>query len=64
MTTLDGQLAVVGGVAATGFRGEQDEYLEDVEIFDGRSWKTAQYRLDRPRTGANLIKIPFNTFTG
>merc|ERR1719445_480146 len=58
MTTIDGQLAVVGGVAATGFRGEQDEYLDDVEIFDGRRWKTAQYRLDRPRTGANLIKIP------
>ena len=64
MTTIDGQLAVVGGVATRGFRGEQDEYLEDVEIFDGRRWKTAAYGLDQPRNGANLIKIPINTFTG
>jgi len=64
MTTIDGQLAVVGGVAPTGFRGEQDEYLDDVEVFDGRRWKRASYGLDQPRNGANLIKIPFDTFSG
>merc|ERR1719445_2201037 len=63
MTTIDCQLAVVGGVAATGFRGEQDEYLGDVEVFDGRRWKRAAYGLDQPRNGANLIKIPFDTFS-
>ena len=110
MTTIDGQLAVVGGVrstvttryaeqylyiyarylhcvdrtistyiyismhnictvyipstvTATGFRGEQGtEYLDDVEIFDGRRWKRAAYGLDQPRDGANLVKIPFSTF--
>ena len=60
MTTIDGQLAVVGG-AATGFRGEE-EYLDDVEVFDGRRWKRANYRLDQPRDGANLVKIPISTF--
>ena len=64
MTTIDGQLAVVGGVApATGFRGEQDEYLDDVEIFDGRRWKRAAYKMDQPRNGANLVKIPFSRFS-
>ena len=50
-------------VTATGFRGEQGtEYLDDVEIFDGRRWKRAAYGLDQPRDGANLVKIPFSTF--
>ena len=62
MTTIDGQLAVVGGVSNTGFRGEQEEFLDDVEIFDGRRWKRASYGLDKPRNGANLIKIPIKTF--
>lgn len=61
MTTIDGKLAVVGGVA-TGFRGEE-EYLDDVEVFDGRRWKRANYGLDQPRDGANLVKIPFTNFT-
>ena len=62
MTTIDGQLAVIGGVTSTGFRGEQEDYLDDVEVFDGRRWKRASYGLDQPRNGANIIKIPFNTF--
>ena len=62
MTTIDGQLAVVGGAAATGFRGEDTEYLGDVEVFDGRRWKRAAYGLDQPRNGANLVKIPFSSF--
>ena len=61
MTTIDGKLAVVGGTA-TGFRGEK-EYLDDVEVFDGRRWTRANYRLDQPRDGANLIKIPITTFS-
>ena len=35
MTTIDGQLAVVGGVAAAGIRGVKDEDLAGVEGFDG-----------------------------
>ena len=64
MTTIEGQLAVVGGVGNPGLRGEREEILKDVEIFDGRRWKRAAYGLDRPRNGANLIKIPINTFSG
>jgi len=62
MTTIDGKLAVVGG-SATGFRGEE-EYLDDVEIFDGRRWRRANYRMDQARNGANLVKIPIKTFYG
>ena len=62
MNTIDGKLTVAGGVS-TGFRGEE-EYLDDVEVFDGRRWKRANYRLDQPRNGANLVKIPFRTFYG
>lgn len=60
MTTIDGKMAVAGG-ASTGFKGE-DEFLDDVEVFDGRRWRTAAYRMDQPRNGANLIKIPIRSF--
>ena len=59
MTTIDGQMAVAGGVG-TGRRGE--DTLDDVEVFDGKQWRTARYRMDQPRNGANLVKIPFRTF--
>lgn len=62
MTTIRGQMAVAGGVA-TGRRGD-DDTLDDVEVFDGRQWKSARYRMDQPRTGANLVRIPFGTFFG
>ena len=62
MTTIRGQMAVAGGVA-TGRRGD-DDTLDDVELFDGRQWKSARYRMDQPRTGANLVRIPFGTFFG
>ena len=60
MATIDGQLVVAGG-ESTGLRGE-DEFLDDVEVFDGRKWKRADYKLDQPRSGANLVKIPISTF--
>ena len=49
MTTIDGQLAVVGGAGSPGIRGEREEILQDEEIFDGRRWKRAGYGLDRLR---------------
>jgi len=60
MSTVDGKLVVAGG-ESTGLRGD-DEFLDDVEVFDGRRWKTADYKLDQPRSGANLLKIPISTF--
>jgi len=60
MATIDGQLVVAGG-ESTGLRGE-DEFLDDVEVFDGKKWKRADYKLDQPRTGANLVKIPISIF--
>ena len=62
MTTIDGKLAVAGG-ASTGLKGEE-EFLDDVEVFDGRRWKRANYRMDQPRNGANLVKIPIRNFFG
>jgi len=60
MTTVEGQLSVAGGTA---LKHEGDiEYLDDVEIFDGRRWKRANYRMSEPREGANLIKIPIRSF--
>ena len=61
MTTIQGQMAVAGGVAETR-RGQ--ETLDDVEIFDGRRWKRATSGLDQPRQGANLVKIPYTRFRG
>ena len=43
MTTIDGRMAIAGG-ATTGFRGE-DKFLDHVEVFDGRCWRTAAYRI-------------------
>ena len=62
MTTINGQMAVAGGLG-TNRRGE-DEFLDDVEIFDGRRWKRASRGLDQPRSGANLVKIPVRRFSG
>ena len=62
MTTIEGQLAVAGGLG-TNRRGE-DEFLDDVEIFDGRQWRRAGRGLDQPRSGANLVKIPVKRFSG
>ena len=61
MTTIQGQMAVAGGVSETR-RGQ--ETLDDVEIFDGRRWKRATSGLDQPRQGANLVKIPYTRFRG
>merc|ERR1712156_1170619 len=61
MTTVEGKLAVMGGAAK--INGGDTEYLDDVEIFDGRRWKRANYKLDQPRDGANIVKIPITTFS-
>jgi hypothetical protein len=60
MNTINGKLVVTGG-QSTGMR-RQEEFLDDVEVFDGRRWKRANYKLDQPRTGANLVKIPISIF--
>ena len=62
MTTIDGRLAVAGGVG-TNRRGEE-RILDDVEIFDGRRWRRASRGLDQPRSGANLVRIPVRSFRG
>lgn len=62
MTTIQGKMAVAGGVG-TNRRGE-DEFLDDVEIFDGKRWRRASSGLDQPRQGANLVKIPYTRFRG
>ena len=88
------QLAVVGGAAATGFRGEQVQVLSEPRcspLCCRRSiwtmWRysmgdsgnppgmllltatvaavdpvVCSYRLDQPRVGANLIRIPTSNF--
>ena len=62
MTTIEGRMAVAGGVA-TNRRGDE-RILEDVEIFDGKRWKRAGRGLDQPRSGANLVRIPARSFRG
>ena len=68
MTTVEGKLAVMGGAAKingmiivfpddqmfqTNGPGGDTEYLDDVEIFDGRRWKRANYKLDQVRSKLN-----------
>ena len=58
ITTVDGKLAVIGG-SVTG-PGGNNEFLKDVEMFNGREWKPAALRMDQPREGANIVKMPLN----
>ena len=67
MTTIQGQMAVAGGVGQVGQgrrSGGQETELDDVEIFDGSRWRRATSGLDQPRQGANLVKIPYTRFRG
>jgi hypothetical protein len=39
-----------------GRRGKQ--YLDDIEVFTGKRWVKSKQKLDRPRSGFSLLKIP------
>lgn len=60
MTTIDGRLAVMGGVA-TDQKGET-QHLNDVEVFEGNRWRPTTYGLGTARRGANLVKLPIRSF--
>ena len=62
--SLQGQLAVAGGVGLSPGTEKDTELLSDVEVFDGKRWKRAASGLDQPRRGANLVKIPYSQFRG
>ena len=35
--------------------------LDEVEVFNGREWRTAAgLRMDQPRDGANIVKMPID----
>merc|ERR1719362_2133811 len=55
MTVTKGKLVVAGG-EGVGRGGKQ--FLDDMEIFDGKKWVTSKQKLDRPRSGFSLLKIP------
>ena len=55
VTTIQGKLVVAGG-EGVGRGGKQ--FLDDMEIFDGKKWVTSKQKLDRPRSGFSLLKIP------
>ena len=55
MTVTRGKLLVAGG-EGVGRQGR--EYLDDMEVFTGQRWVTSSQKLDRPRSGFSLIKIP------
>jgi len=55
MVVNKGKLMVAGGVGA-GRKGK--EYLDDIEVFTGRRWVKSEMKLDRPRAGFSLVKIP------
>jgi len=55
MTITKGKLMVAGG-ERKGRKGPQ--FLDDVEIFTGKRWVKSKQKLDRPRSGFSLVKIP------
>jgi len=55
MTVTKGKLMVAGGEGVG--RGKK-EYLDDMEIFNGKRWVPSKQKLDRPRSNFSLVKIP------
>ena len=55
MTVTKGKLLVAGG---EGLGRAGKEFLDDMEIFNGRRWITSRQKLDRPRSNFSLVKIP------
>ena len=55
MTVTKGRLLVAGG---EGRSRAGREYLDDMEIFNGRRWVKSRQKLDRPRANFSLVKIP------
>ena len=55
MTVTKGKLLVAGG-EGRGRAGK--EFLDDMEVFNGRRWITSRQKLDRPRANFSLVKIP------
>lgn len=55
MMVTEGKLVVAGGESLA--RGGR-QYLDDMEVFTGTRWVTSKQKLDRPRSGFSLIKIP------
>ena len=59
MMTVEGKLAVAGGSVTTAFG--DTVVLDEVEVFNGREWRTAAgLRMDQPRGGANIVKMPID----
>ena len=54
MTVTKGKLLVAGG-EGVGRSGK--EYLDDMEIFNGRRWVPTNQKLDRPRSNFSLGKV-------
>jgi len=55
MIVTKGKLMVAGGEARAKNRME---FLDDMEIFNGKRWITSSQKLDRPRSKFSLVKIP------
>ena len=47
----------VAGGEAVGRRGRKI-YLDDTEVFNGKKWVKSRVKLDKPRSGFSLVKIP------
>jgi len=56
MTLKDGKLTVIGGVTR-GRRGRK-LYLDNSEVFTGKRWVKSKFKLDKPRSGFSMVKIP------
>jgi len=56
MTIQNGLLMVAGG-EAVGRRGRKI-YLDDTEVFNGKKWVKSRVKLDKPRSGFSLVKVP------
>jgi len=55
MVVNKGKLMVAGG---EGIGRAGREYLDDIEVFTGQRWIKSKMKLDRPRAGFSLVKIP------
>ena len=67
MSVINGQLTVTGGVVTNKVRNGKSARMESKvvasnEIFDGKQWRSSEFKLAKPRRRFSIVRVPKNLF--